>query len=233
MQAKWKKVIESLQRVQVFLGAHPAPGSASYAEPKEVLADVLRIVGDHSTEQVSGLRLSQAEKRRQDVLMRQLRERHLRPIAAIARANRAEMPGIDRALRLPHASLGPIGLVSAAKSIRRSVGLYQPVFVRNGRPADFLEQLDSAIMSLDESAAGRGRLVARHVGARAGIKKELRRGRRAVDMLDTIVRVAFEGQDDVLAEWDVAKRVQSLPTSSVSVAEEDPVIVPDAKLSAA
>jgi hypothetical protein len=232
MQSKWRKVIESFQRVQVFLGAHPPPGSASYAEPQDVLAEVLKNVGDHSTEQVSGLRLSQAAKRRQDVLMRTLRTHHLRPIAAIARATFAQSPGIEKALRMPSGNLGPLALLATAKSIRASVGLYQPVFIRNGRPADFLEQLDAAIVALDESAAGRVRSVGRHVNAKAGIRKELRRGRRAVDMIDTIVRVAFEGQDEVLAEWHVAKRVQSLPVSSMSV-EEDPEIGPEAKLSAA
>ena len=232
MQAKWKKVIESYQRVQVFLGAHPAPAPASYGEPKEVLADVLTKVAERATEQVTGQRLSQAEKRRQDVLIWKLRVHHLRPIAAIARAAFAESPGIEKALRMPPMGLRALGLLSAAKSIRQSVGLYQPVFIRNGRPADFLQQLDAAIRELDESTAGRVRSVGRHVGARADIKKELRRGRRAVDMLDTIVRVAFESQDGVLAEWDVAKRVQSLPVSS-AVPEEQPVIVPEAKLTAA
>jgi hypothetical protein len=60
MQARWRKALESFQRVQVFLGAHPAQGSASYAEPQKVLAVVLNHVGEHSTEQVTGLRLSQA-----------------------------------------------------------------------------------------------------------------------------------------------------------------------------
>jgi len=38
----------------------------------------------------------------------------------------------------------------------------------------------------------RGQRVGRYVGARAGIREELRRGRRSVDMLNSIVTVAFE-----------------------------------------
>lgn len=233
MQLKWKKQIDALQRVQVFLGARPVAAPASYAEPKEILDDVIAKLRDYATSQVSGQRLSQAEKEKQEELVRRLREHHLRPIAAIAKASLSQSPGIGRALRMPAGNLGVFGLLSAARSIRTSIALYEPVFVRNGRPADFLEQLDAAIAALGESVDGRGGYVRRHVGARAGIQKELKRGRRAVEMLDSIVRVAFEGNDVVLAEWEIAKRVQSLPVSSASQEGEDPVILPEPKLNAA
>lgn len=233
MQLKWKKQIDALQRVQVFLGARPVAAPASYAEPKEILDDVIAKLRDYATSQVSGQRLSQAEKEKQEELVRRLRERHLRPIAAIAKATLSQSPGIGRALRMPAGNLGVFGLLSAARSIRTSIALYEPVFVRNGRPADFLEQLDAAIAALGESVDGRGGYVRRHVGAKAGIQKELKRGRRAVEMLDSIVRVAFEGNDVVLAEWEIAKRVQSLPVSSASQEGEDPVILPEPKLNAA
>jgi hypothetical protein len=38
-------------------------------------------------------------------------------------------------------------------------------------------------------------------------------------MLNSIVTVAFEGQDDVLAEWETAKRVRSLPACAWQRAE--------------
>jgi hypothetical protein len=233
MQLKWKKQIDALQRVQVFLAARPVAAPATYAEPKEILDDVIEKVRDYATIQVSGQRLSQAEKEKQEELVRRLREHHLRPIAAIAKATLSQSPGIVRALRMPAGNLGVFGLLSAARSIRTSISLYEPVFVKNGRPADFLEQLDAAIAALAESVDGRGGYVRRHVGAKAGIRKELSRGRRAVGMLDSIVRVAFEGQADVLAEWAVAKRVQSLPTATASATDEVPVIQPETKLSAA
>jgi hypothetical protein len=53
--------------------------------------------------------------------------------------------------------------------------------------------------------------VGRHVGGSAGLEIEIRRGRRVVDILDTIVRDAFRGNDEVLAKWRVAKRVQGVP----------------------
>jgi hypothetical protein len=235
MQYRQKKVIESFQRVQAFLGANPPPAPASYAEPQQVLEDVITKLGDHSTNQVSGKRLSQAEQRRQESLKKKLREQHLRPIAAIARAHVAETPGIEKALHYPPGNMALLDLIATSKSIRDSIEQYQSLFIKNGRPADFLAQLDAAIAALAACVVSRGQKVGRHVGARAGLRKELLRGRKAVDMLDTIVTVAFEGKDDVLAEWQTAKRVQSLP----AVRGNDASVVvpadakPDAKLSAA
>lgn len=211
MQSKQKKVIASFQRVQSFLGANPPPAPASYAEPQQVLDDVVAKLSDHAASQVSGKRLSQAEQRRQDSLTKKLRERHLRPIAAIARAHVADTPGIEKALHYPPGNMALLDLIATSQAIRDDIEQYQPLFIKNGRPADFLAQLDAAIAAVKECVASRGQKVGRHVGARAGLRKELLRGRKAVDMLDTIVTVAFDGQDDVLAEWQTAKRVQSLP----------------------
>lgn len=231
MQGKWRKVIESYQRVHAFLGANPPSAPASYAEPGETLAAVLATLGELATEQVSGQRLSQAEMRKRAVLVKRLREHHLRPIAAIARAELASVPGIDVALRMPSSGRRILGLIVDARSIRKTVAQHQSVFVRNGRPQDFLEKLDEAIVAVDDSVIGRSDQVGRHVSAKADIRKALRRGRRAVEMLDTIVRVAFEGQDGVLARWEIAKRVQSLPTSASAIEEQEEVTQP--KLSAA
>ena len=41
MLSKQKQVVEAFQRVQAFLVANPAPAPASYADPKQVLDDVV------------------------------------------------------------------------------------------------------------------------------------------------------------------------------------------------
>jgi len=214
MQARQKQLIESYQRVEAFLQANPAPAPASYGGPKEVLDDVVAQLSNHSSEQVLGGRLSQAERRRQESLCAKLREHHLRPIVAIAKAEMADLPGIEKALRLPAATLGVTKLVAEAEAIQKAAALYQPAFVKNGRPADFLEQLSAAIDAVSQSTLGRAKNVGRQVGAKAGIAQEARRGRDAVVMLDTIVQVVFEGNDPVLRAWEVAKRVKAMPGGS-------------------
>jgi hypothetical protein len=211
MLAKQKQLIESYQRVQAFLQANPAPAPVSYGGPKEELDDVVAQLSGHSTEQVVGTRLSAAERSRQQSLCNKLRDHHLRPIVAIARATMADLPGIEKALRLPPKLLSVTKLVAEANAIKESVAQYEPAFVKNGRPVDFLAQLSAAIDAVSQCTMGRAQLVGRQVGAKAGIAQEARRGRHAVEMLDSIVRVAFEGNDVVMRTWEVAKRVKALP----------------------
>lgn len=211
MQTRQKQVIEAYRRVQKFLQDHPASPPTSYAEPKELLDAVVAKLTDHSFAQVSGLKMSQAEARRLESLVQRLRDRHLKPIVAIARAQMADRPGIEKALRMPPAGLSVLKLVAEAQHIRDAAAIYGPAFVKNGRPENFLDTLGEAIAETENAFGGRAQRLGGRIGAGAGITKELRRGREAVGMLDTIVQVAFEGNDVVLAAWKSAKRVQASP----------------------
>ena len=213
MQAKEKEVIQSYRRVFAFLDEHPVPPPATYAEPREMLDQVLANLGDHSTAQDFGRRVSKAEKRRQYRLAARLRRHHLYPISTIATAELRGIPGITEALRMPASHLGVEKLLAAAKAMREAADRYRPVFVKNGRAPDFLEQLAEATRELEATIGGHAKVVGTQVGARAGIAQEIRRGRLAVKMLDAIVRSAFEGNDVVLARWRTARRVKQLPSN--------------------
>ena len=213
MQESQKEVIQSYRRVVAFLDEHPVQAPATYAEPREVLAQVLTRLGDHSTAQDYGRRVSKGEKRRQRLLMVRLRNRHLRLIAKIAEGELAGLPGITEDLRMPASVLGIEKLLAAAKAMKEAAAPHQAVFVKNGCRAGFLDDLATAIRELEASIGGHAKVVGTQVGARAGITQEIRRGRLAVKMLDAIVRKEFEGDDVVLARWRTARRVKQLPSN--------------------
>jgi hypothetical protein len=216
MQARQKQVIEAYQRVQDFLAAHPAPAPASYGLPKQMLDEVVGRLTVHTTDQVAGRRLSRAETQRQKRLRAVLRELHLRPLSKVAKASLSEAPGIDKALVMPAPQLSSTKLIAEAQGMRDAVVPYQPVFVRSGRPENFVAQLDAAIEELRQSQLGRARNVGRGVGAKAGMKDEVKRGRDAVELLDAIVTTSFASNPDVLAKWRLARRIQGLPGGGVS-----------------
>ena len=216
MQVRQKQVIEMLQRVQDFLGANPPPTSAAYTAQKTILDEVLTRLTGHYQDQSAGQRLSRQETRRQAALRRTLRAEYLAPIAQIARAHR-EVPGLDVAMRTPQPRLGTLRLVQEAEGIRAAVATQQEVFVSSGQPEDFLDRLDAAIEQLRQSIVGKARNVGTHVGAKRGLADEIRAGRKAVYILDTIVRAAFKGQGTVLARWNVAKRVKQASGGSLVV----------------
>lgn len=211
MLARQKQVIEAYQRVQDFLAAHPAPAPASYGVPKQMLDEVVGRLTEHSTDQVAGRRLSRAETQRQKKLRAVLREQYLRPLSKVAKASLPDAPGIDKALVMPAPQISSTKLIAEAQGMRDAVASHQAVFVRNGRPENFLEQLDAAIEALRQSQLGRARNVGRGVGAKAGLKDEVKRGRDAVEMLDAIVTTSFVSNPDVLAKWHLARRIQALP----------------------
>ena len=227
MYAKQKQVIESFVRVQAFLAANPAPPPATYAGPAEVLNDAVLQLRAFAGDQVYGRQLSAAEMRRQEQMIERIVNRHMRPIVAIARSQIDEDSDvrIPEALKLPRAGIGVTKFFAAAGAMIKAVREFQETFVAQGRPADFIAQFEAAVGELNQVLSARGTLLGTHVGARKGLYVFLRRGRRAVDRLDSIVRVAFEGNEVVLEKWRVAKRVQAVRGGS-SVALELETIEP-------
>jgi hypothetical protein len=210
MLATQKQAIEAYQRVQDFLKDHPPPESPGYLAQKKAFDEVVASLTDHSLNQVAGKRLRRAEGPRQRTLRTVLREQHLAPIAQIARATLGGAPGIDNALRMPRPNLSALKLVAEASAMRSAAALYEPQFVEAGRPEDFLAQLDAAAEAVRQSMLGKARNLGRQVGAGAGIERDIKRGRRLVEVLDTIVKAAFREDLNVLAKWRNAKRVRGI-----------------------
>jgi hypothetical protein len=184
---------------------------------KKAFDEIVASLTEHSLNQVAGKRLRHAEGPRQQLLRRALREQHLSPISQIARATLADAPGIDKALRMPPDNLSALKLVAEASAMRNAAVLYEAQFIEAGRPADFLTQLDAAAEAVRQSMLGKARNLGRQVGAGAGLERDIRRGRKVLDVLDTIVPATFLGDLNVLAKWRNAKRVRALPTTAAPV----------------
>lgn len=113
--------------------------------------------------------------------------------------------------------------------MRAAAAQYAPRFIESGRPDDFLAQLDAATEALRQSLLGRARNVGTHVGAKAGLVKEIRRGRKAVQLIDTCVRSAFAGKSDLLAKWRTAKRIQLVTGGPTTSAAASAASVPESE----
>jgi hypothetical protein len=210
--AKQKQVIESFVRVLAFLRANPATPPATYAGPGEVLDEAVRQLRSFAGDQVYGQQFSAAELRRQEQVMQRIVDRHMRPIVTIARA---QIEGdsdirLPAAIKLPRSGISVTGFLAAVEAMLKAARSFEALFIENGRPADFIAQFVAATAELEQVLGSRGTLVGTHVGAKRGIHVMLRRGRRAVDRLDSVVRVAFEGNEVALEKWRVAKRVQAV-----------------------
>jgi hypothetical protein len=228
MLATQKTAIERLHRVQEFLAVHPPPESPGYVGQKKILDEVVLGLKEHSIDQAVGRRLTRGEVATQRALRRSLREHHLTPIAQIARVSLADAPGIEKALRLPGFNITPVKLLAEASAMRTAAARNEARFVEAGMPADFLQQLDAAVETISQSMLGKARSLGRQVGGRAGIEKEIKRGRQALAGLDAIVRRAFRDQSDVLEKWRSAKRLRGMPGGNGAPTDVAPDIAPAA-----
>ena len=209
MEKEQKQRIEAYQRVQDFLAAHPLPPPGTYGEPAKLLDEVIARLTSHSTDQAVGSRFRLADKEREITLRGVLREQHIRPIAKIANAVLKGSPGIDKATRMPKPQITTTRLLADARAFRAAGSLYEAVFVKNGRPADFLARFDAVAEELRQSFLGKARNVGKAVGAKEGMNDEIVRGRDAIEVLDAIVTTTFAGNNDVLAKWRSARRVRA------------------------
>ena len=214
MDAKQKQTIEMFVRVQAFLAGHPALEPASYAIPKQALDDAVRQLRDYAGTQVSARTLSSTEVRRVEMLVKRLVDRHIRPIVTISQdlasadgENDVRMPE----LKLPKTPTPVTKLIAEADGLIKAAEPYEAILIQNGRPADFLAQMRIARAEIEYTLGGRAAQVRTQIGATKGIQVQLRRGRTAVKRIDSVVRIAFEGNEVVLREWRAAKRVFLLP----------------------
>ena len=211
MRTRQKQRIEAYERAQAFLESHPPSESPAYLAQKRELDEVVAALQRHTTGQSASSRLGRAGTVYKRALVTELREQHLTPIAHIARALLAEAPGIEKALKMPDYYMSPLRLVAEAMAIREAAWLYEAQFIHAGRPQNFLEQLDAAIEALREAIRAKEERLGEQVGSSAGIAADIKRGRRVIDVLDTIVKDAFRDDGALLAEWRNAKRVRARP----------------------
>jgi thioester reductase-like protein len=215
MLARHKHLMDSYERVQDFLSANPPPTAApNYGAQRQELDETIARLNALLGDQSAGQKESRDDTRRQKAVRKTLREMHLAPISRIAKTFLPNTPTIQKALSMPSGQLSTRKLIAEAVGMRTSAARYADEFIANGRPADFLAQLDATIEALRQTQLGKARSVGRHVGAKAGLAQELARGRRAVQMLDAMVLDAFSGNQELLAKWKIAKRVQDLPGTS-------------------
>jgi hypothetical protein len=188
-------------------------GQPGFEEAKKALDDALARLREYSSVRLSGTDLGRAQARRRDQLVERVRDRHMRKIVTIARAQiePGSDAGLPAALRMPRQPLSITKVLQACDAMIEAARPYEAVFVANGLPQDFLAQFEAAREGLAEIVDARSTLLGARVGARKGLEMQFRRGRRAVERLDALIRAEFEGEEAILLSWRKAKRVQKLP----------------------
>lgn len=222
MQHTQQQVVEAYRRAQGFLDAHSTEDAGTFGAAKQTLDEVIARLEALGTSQREADRTTRNETRRQRALRSALVEEHLRPIARIARATLRGAEGIEVAVALPRRRLSTTPLLIDAVAVRNAVAPYRPVFIEHSLAPDFIEQLDAAIAALGGSFTAGAESHTVRVGAGKGIAQEIRRGRDALEILDTLVRKRFARNAEMLARWGSAKRVRGRAGGSVPATDIGP-----------
>jgi hypothetical protein len=149
-------------------------------------------------------------------LRRTLYADHMQPIARVAREVFGAS-GMDRAFRLPPSKAVNQTLLAAAGAMAEAAPKEKDVFVKHGLPQDFVEQLRACAAALETARNAKVESQRRRVTATAALHDQVKRGQKAVRLLNAILQPRLAKDPERLAAWRSAKRVR--PTTVVNAAD--------------
>ncbi|HTE45671.1 MAG TPA: hypothetical protein VK636_10540, partial [Gemmatimonadaceae bacterium] len=200
-------VLNALVRAQTFLDANADALGAVNTSTRKQLDDVVKQLSDYSVAQDSADRGSRGETARQRSLRLALRRSYMRPVAKLAQLKLRSVPEFA-ALTLPPTTIPPQRLVAAAYSMADAASVHAQVFVDNGLPPTFVDDLRNAAVAVATSIAGRGQHQDRRAGATVGLLEEEKRGRIILQVLDALILAHSADNPPLVAGWTSAKMVR-------------------------
>ena len=216
MQKAGQSSVDSFERVDEFLTQHPlSDAPATLGAQALELKDVLAHVASDSIDQEAGGRFVRVYAESQRKLRSTLYTDHMQPISRIAR-DVFGATGLDRAFRMPKNARVNQPLLAAAGAMAEAAAKEKDVFVKHGLPEDFLEQMNASATALNEARLARTESARRRVTATAALNEQLKRGRKAVRLLDAILKPRLAKDPELLAAWKSAKRVRPQGSSTAA-----------------
>ena len=201
MKIERQAVLDELTAKQRFLNQHaritaPVNQSPVRAALDELLRAVEAQEAAHRTAKLRwSSRRARLNERRTTLLMA-----HLRPIVHFAQ-KRADKAPMLACLRVPSRSLADDDLITDTTAISELVVPHRAVFMNEGFPADFLEQLAAACEAVRTAAAEYDACRRERDDAVAAIGRLVSRGRAIARVLHALVRERLDGNARLIAEW--------------------------------
>ena len=207
MIAQQIRKFDMLRRVQQFLDEFAAKlfGAAAAAarQALDLLVEDMRV---NEAEQANNTLNAKSQTAAQAVLRDKLVKDHMRPVALIAAAHLRDVPEF-KALQVPKIGVKAAVLVQDANAMAEAAKPYQQVFVGNGRPETFVDDLVAAADAVRASIDARGKSIATKAAARDGLKATATRAHAVLRFVDAQVKSAAADDPKILGAWNSAKRI--------------------------
>jgi len=232
MNVEQLNTYRSFRRVQEYLANQPiADLPAAVGTQLGVLDGVVSQLSKETLDQEAGHRLTKAESAKQRGLRAELWRQHMMPVSRVAREVFG-VTGMDKALHMPKHTLANEAVVTAANAMAEAAETQQAVFVEHGLAPDFAAKLREAASTLDQSLGARDTTRRRRVTATAAVKDVLKRGQRAVRLLNAILAPKLASNPDLLAAWNNVRKLRPVPALSAANALSTAVPVVEAPTAA-
>jgi hypothetical protein len=140
-------------------------------------------------------------------LAKQFRRKNLRPIVEVARQKLPDEVDLLSHLKAPRHSTNSTALAARGNAMADAVAPFTQTFLDAGLPADFAEQLKAAAGELAKAVSNKGTLRAGRRGATDGIGKAVSQARKAVRVVDALVKAHLKAEEPLVTEWRDAVRV--------------------------
>ena len=207
MRVQQIRKFDMLRRVQQFLNAFAVKlFGVNAPTARQALDQLVEDMRVNEAEQASNTLNAKSQTAAQAVLRDKLVRDHMRPVALIAAAHLRDVPEF-KALQVPKVNVKAAVLVQDANAMAEAAKQYQEVFVGNGRPATFVDDLVAAASAVRASIDARGKSIATRAAARDGLKATATRAHSVLRFLDAQVKSAAADDPKILAAWNSAKRI--------------------------
>jgi hypothetical protein len=194
------QVLAALRQAQNFLDANQASlGGINATGARKTLDETIDKIAGLAETQDSHRILVTGQRASEIRLSAELRRRFLRPIVEIARAKLPEQAELTN-VTLPNAG-NSTKMVSRARGLGDAVEPFKQTFIDAGLPADFVEQLRTASAAVVAAILAKGEHRSNRMGATDGLGKEVAAARKAVRMLDSLVKAQLATKEPLLTTW--------------------------------
>lgn len=154
----------------------------------------------HAIDEQAGRTGQRSETQNYHALRKDLMQRHIAPIVAIAQSALAKEVELS-AFRMPRGNPTCALLEGFAHGLAKSAEGHEAFFIASGLDADFVAQLRNAADAMQSAYVGRELKKGRALSASVGIKNNLRDARSILRVLTLLVRNESAGNVALLGGW--------------------------------
>ncbi|MFL5615409.1 MAG: hypothetical protein ACJ796_17200 [Gemmatimonadaceae bacterium] len=205
-------VFAALKRVQLFLDEYAAVLAAlvDLTAARKKLDAVVASFTDHAYNQDANDRGVKGETAKQHQLRVKLRGERMDPIALIARKNLRTTPEFA-ALQMPKPTVRGEAFIASANAMADAAAIHKETFIAHGMPPAFLDDLKTAITTLDSSMSDREQNYNRRLSATEGLDAQEKQGRLVLSVLDKLLQPALLDNDSLKRGWEGARQIRRRP----------------------